>query len=306
MKGSFLAWLNAPSEQASDGVPVLTNLAVYIHDSRPDLVAAWPTLEGQARVQYARWFLHNAQFQYGLDEEFFGLIAESFRQWTEAMNPFKDVSHFDNGVAIRPLLGDLYLCLPAEETRRWPNPARTDAEDSFFAWLNSPSDRLGDPEPILTNLAVHIYDVRPDLRAKCPTLEGTSRIDFIRWFLKYAQPDYELDEVFIRPVAESFRNWAVAPAEPHGKRGLPVVTNLGAYLHSIRPDLQSLYPDLYGRHRIDFANWFIHSAPEEYEVGREQILPVVLSWAEDTLAPKELPSWGNPTEAIPQEMLECR
>src|SRR5262249_4094567 len=138
-----------------------------------------------------------------------------------------------------------------------------------------------------------------------PTLEGNSRIEFIQCFLKNAPQEYQLDEAFIRPVAESFQKWSVAPAESPGQAGRPVVTNFGAYLYSIRADLQSLFPHLYGRHRIDFANWFIHAAALEYEVGREQILPGVLSWTEaGPQLPEEDSASGRPLKESAQEMLE--
>jgi hypothetical protein len=220
-------------------------------------------------------------------------------------NPFHEIPQFDNGVPVRPILVDLYLSLPPEVTRRWPNLSSTDPEESFFAWANAPSARAGDAVPLLSNLAVHILQVRPDLHDEIPSLEGWLRTAYIRWFLNNARDDYNLPDEFIRPMAESFQKWSAAPAEPDGRAALPIVTNFGAYVYSIRPDLRSAFPDLYGRHRVDFSNWFIHTAPQEYGVGREQIIPVVLSWAEAGLAaPEEAPPWESTVEAIPQEMFE--
>lgn len=81
--------------------------------------------------------------------------------------------------------------------------------------------------------------------------------------------------------SDSFLNWLSSPAhaDPDAER-VPVITELGAFLHSIRPDVARAMPDLYGRHRVDFSNWFISSAREEYSLGRRFTLPVIRSWAE--------------------------
>jgi hypothetical protein len=59
-----------------------------------------------------------------------------------------------------------------------------------------------------------------------------------------------------------------------------VITELGAYLYSIRSDVRAIMPDLYGAHRVDFADWFISSAAKEYGLDRCLILPVIRSWAQ--------------------------
>jgi len=80
----------------------------------------------------------------------------------------------------------------------------------------------------------------------------------------------------------SFLAWLNSPAAADPKAGklAPVVTELGAYLHSIRPDVRNSMSDLYGVHRVDFANWFIASASREYQLDRSLALPVIRSWAE--------------------------
>jgi hypothetical protein len=80
----------------------------------------------------------------------------------------------------------------------------------------------------------------------------------------------------------SFLAWLNSPAAADPKAGklAPVVTELGAYLHSIRPDVRNSMSDLYGVHRVDFANWFIASASREYQLDRSFALPVIRSWAE--------------------------
>lgn len=80
----------------------------------------------------------------------------------------------------------------------------------------------------------------------------------------------------------SFLAWLNSPAaaDPTGGALAPAITELGAYLHSIRSDVHALIPDLYGAHRVDFSKWFLSSAVREYDLDRAFTLPVIRSWAE--------------------------
>lgn len=82
--------------------------------------------------------------------------------------------------------------------------------------------------------------------------------------------------------AGSFLEWLNSPAaaDPTGGALAPAVTELGAYIYSIRSDVRALLPDLYGQHRVDFTKWFLSSGVQEYELDRAFTLPVVRSWAE--------------------------
>lgn len=82
--------------------------------------------------------------------------------------------------------------------------------------------------------------------------------------------------------ADSYLAWLKAPAsaDPVGGKIAPVITELGAYLYSIRSDVRAIMPDLYGAHRVDFADWFISSAAKEYGFDRSLVLPVIRSWAQ--------------------------
>lgn len=80
----------------------------------------------------------------------------------------------------------------------------------------------------------------------------------------------------------SFLAWLNSPAaaDPAGGALAPAITELGAYLHSIRPDVRANIPDLYGAYRVDFSKWFLSSAVREYDLDRAFTLPVIRSWAE--------------------------
>jgi hypothetical protein len=81
---------------------------------------------------------------------------------------------------------------------------------------------------------------------------------------------------------DSYLTWlkTQAKADPSDGKNTPIITELGAYLYSIRSDVRSIMPDLYGMHRVDFADWFISSAAKEYRLDRSLILPVINSWAQ--------------------------
>jgi hypothetical protein len=82
--------------------------------------------------------------------------------------------------------------------------------------------------------------------------------------------------------ADSYLAWLKGPAsaDPVSGKLAPIITELGAYLYSIRSDVRAIMPDLYGAHRVDFADWFISSAAKEYGLDRCLILPVIRSWAQ--------------------------
>ncbi len=82
--------------------------------------------------------------------------------------------------------------------------------------------------------------------------------------------------------AHSFLAWLNSPAaaDPTGGALAPAITELGAYLHSIRADVRTSMPDLFGAHRVDFSRWFLSSAVREYDLDRAFTLPVIRSWAD--------------------------
>src|ERR1051326_510533 len=77
----FFRWANAAAEDdpvGSQGVPWLTNLAVFVYKQRPDLQAAFPDIFGLNRLGYAAWFLRYAGHRYDLDLCFLSPIALSW------------------------------------------------------------------------------------------------------------------------------------------------------------------------------------------------------------------------------------
>jgi hypothetical protein len=57
---------------------------------------------------------------------------------------------------------------------------------------------------------------------------------------------------------------------------------LAVHVHRTRPDVQAVFPDLYGQDRIRYAQWFCRRAPVEYEIDEEFVHPVwetFVAWA---------------------------
>jgi hypothetical protein len=109
--------------------------------------------------------------------------------------------HFANGVLIAPFIKLLF----AAKNQQW---FRIDSVGvgTFFEWLNAPAeeDPYPDSIPLVTNLGASIYRSRPDLPRVHPDIFGSGRVGFCDWFLRYTIEEYQLDRVFLTPVALSW------------------------------------------------------------------------------------------------------
>ncbi|MEP7071570.1 MAG: sulfotransferase domain-containing protein [Verrucomicrobiota bacterium] len=87
------------------------------------------------------------------------------------------------------------------------------------------------------------------------------------YFYRFAvQQNHDSSRLGATLEGDNFYTWlnAAAESDPYSGRQIPVVTNVGAYLHQGRPDLQRAFPDLYRRHRAAFSHWFVLHASVEY------------------------------------------
>ncbi len=185
---------------------------------------------------------------------------------------------FENGVRVSPVMVQVFESSPGDPAQPFESATQT----LFFNWLNGPSEKYAKHEPPITNLAAWIYGKRVDLQQVFPGMEGPMRIAFIQWYLIHAQREYDLDDAFVKPMQQSVLNWAIqrSPSDPLGAKGIPMVTNLGVYLHATQLNLQKRFPDIFGVHRVDFAVWYLYDATLERCARRDLILPVVTSWAQ--------------------------
>jgi hypothetical protein len=133
-------------------------------------------------------------------------LIDAPRKPRKSTNPFLEKSEFDNGVTVPLIVVELYLLLDPELKDRWFHSATATSRESFFAWLHAPAcqdpERL-DGNPLITNLAHHIYRTRLDLQTAFPDPFGEDRHRFARWFVRHSQAEYDLHSAFIAPTRES-------------------------------------------------------------------------------------------------------
>ncbi len=217
-------------------------------------------------------------------------------------NPLRDVTHFDNGVPVAPILARLYLSVPSTMSARWIPVPCTASDESFFAWANAPSTQdvaMDGSVPRITNLAAYIYRIRSEVRHAFPDPFGADRRTYARWFIVHARTMYALDPVFIAPLLEGFRDWLNAPAEedPRCDATPLAITNVALYLYHIRRDLQATFPDVFGKHRFPFARWFVEHGRAEFSLD-ETLAPLT------TLRVSPASAHDHRVHPVPYEWLE--
>lgn len=83
-----------------------------------------------------------------------------------------------------------------------------------------------------------------------------------------------------------FFDWLIAPAaQDPNPENVPLVTELAAFLWTLRPDVRRVFPAPFTTDRLAFTNWFTSNAATEYQLDHHLVLPVFRSWAEPTAQP---------------------
>ena len=88
------------------------------------------------------------------------------------------------------------------------------------------------------------------------------------------------DPILDTSSPDSFFHWtnAAADEDVFGTEVFPRITNLAAFIHSQRPDLQTAFPDIFDLNRLGYASWFLRYAGYRYQLDRSFLTPVALSW----------------------------
>jgi len=255
---SFHAWLNQPADAdpgAPGAGPMITNIAAQIHRLRTHLSTSFPDLYGRDRADFCSGSL-------------------SMRR-----RPISSKMPTSRRFATRLPSGP-----PRHGRPRWIRTTRR------IRWRAPQAERADVPG--LTYLARYIYRRRPNLRAIFPDVYGQHRIEYMRWFLGHAASEYSLDQACIAPLRQAFTAWATRPSAQDPARhpklfgsrgsqaGLPVLTNLAVYIYDRRADLHTIYPDLYGQHRIDIVRWMIAHAVTEFNIEPAWIEPLRQAFAD--------------------------
>ena len=92
----------------------------------------------------------------------------------------------------------------------------------------------------------------------------------------------------------SFWAWLMRPADddPINPAGLPIITNLAACLHQLHGDLRQTFPDLYTRHRVEYARWLIGHMKNRFGLDNQLL---ATTW-------DSLRSWAN-ARAVDADLL---
>lgn len=139
-----------------------------------------------------------------LYEDYRRLLIEqgyfTVKDWPYAYSQF----YFDNGMPAPEIIRLIWRAVDEICPDRWPDPLAVAVPDSFLTWLNQPADTPPPGQPVITNLALAIYNQRPDLQRVFPEMLQHQRQTYAQWFVGAAGRDHNLDEdTFIRPMAEA-------------------------------------------------------------------------------------------------------
>jgi hypothetical protein len=185
----------------------------------------------------------------------------------------RDSYAIDSRFFRRALIGESRTVLPAEILRRFAEEEPFRSQLAFLgyeveldeiapkqAWRGQttnqrPSECFDNGVPFVPILAELLQSVAPEKRARWDAILDTS------------SPD-------------CFFNWANAAVEEDvlGVETVPRITNLAAFVHQQRPDLQTAFPDIFGLNRLGYAAWFLRYAANRYELDRNFLTPIALSW----------------------------
>jgi hypothetical protein len=97
---------------------------------------------------------------------------------------------------------------------------------------------------------------------------------------------FEAERRWPQPLAtgglDSFFGWLMAPSEadPFFGQSNVLITNLAHEIYRMRPDVQQVYPEPYGRQRLEFVQWLLIHGRCEYHLDSAFIAPVLNNIAE--------------------------
>jgi hypothetical protein len=257
---AFHKWLNAPADA---NLPLVTNLAAFIWQTRLDVRAAFPDLYGQDRIDALFWIVAHAAQEYELEDEYIAPLHRSLVAWAAQPDAHDTALHAD-----LPLITNLAACFYNQrpdlqaafpdlygqhrlDVLMWtvttaPQEYHLDAayvaplRQSLAAWAARPDMRDSAPEngvPTLTNLVACIYQRRPDLQAAFPDLYGRHRMDMLLWTITNAPDEYPLGAAAIAPLRQRVMAWALDSRNQHHwrKRNAYLSRAILAQRHAHRP-----------------------------------------------------------------------
>ncbi len=306
-EGTFWAWLNAPAHddphRNAPDLPIISQIARWVYDVRPDLQQALPDIYGTHRIRYIDWYIRQAHIEMKLSEAYIWPVFERYVTWGNA-----PASGYNRDASLPPLT-NLMVALPEQYEhlrKRFPDiagPGRLEfvvwfltsaqreylldatfiemAQKLFTVWANSPApeDVHGGDQKKITCAMLHVYRASSWLPQKFPNIFGRDRRRFLDWFRRLGQWQTLFYPVYRVPMSQADLAWASAPADKdrHRRPGDPPISNLMAWIYDTRSDVQQKYPDIFGADRLDYAIWIMTNASLEYAEG-EIIAQPLLEW----------------------------
>lgn len=182
---SFAAWMVEPLEFASG---TLNRAALFLWESRADLMRRFPSVWSDDLEAYSDWLAASDETQRdGLPTEFLPpRRARSHRHLPRDDRPV--VAPLDPGFS-HPATGldAIDLSLPG----------------AAVSWLNE-EVAARESWPVLTRLALRLYELRSDVQAAFPDPLNADQTGFASWFVFSAGAEYGLHESLLRPTIRSF------------------------------------------------------------------------------------------------------
>lgn len=185
--GCNVAYWNLPERQlrqTADGPMVAGGPCRYFHFSGFD-----PASPGQL----SRHAPHVTRAALGNAASLLDGYAARLREAgiDEARRSSYSFGSFDNGVPIPDAARALLRSFPDAATR-FPNPFDPAGDDSFYAWLTSPDERLGRTHriPVLWG---EIHRLRADLQRAFPDPAGQDAKAFLAWTVSSGLREHRID-----------------------------------------------------------------------------------------------------------------
>jgi Sulfotransferase domain len=173
----------------------------------------------------------------------------------------------------RALIGEWRTALPAEILRRFAEEEPFRSQLAFLGYQVE-LDEIG-PQPVARGQTPN------QSPGECFD-NGVPFVPILTELLQSAAPEKRAswNPVLDTSSPDCFFHWANASVEedPFVREAVPRITNLAAFIHKQRPDLQTAFPDIFDLNRLGYASWFLRYAAQRYQLDRSFLTPVALSW----------------------------
>ncbi|HET9765251.1 MAG TPA: glycosyltransferase, partial [Thermoanaerobaculia bacterium] len=174
---SFLGWLTEPLEFPAGA---LNRAALAVWEDRPDVAIAFPRVCDEDLPRFVDWLTVYGE---GARAGFAPALLDGIRAYGRGQK-----SSLSEALAgfVAPYDGDAeYPSLPLESLD-FTEPGK------LLGWLNQPVPGAAKERPRLTNLAMMIHQVRPDLQREFPDPLGADQLGYATWFSTQGGAEYAM------------------------------------------------------------------------------------------------------------------